>query len=98
MTKDTRSESSEFHHQLREEHKARRKEVTPVRMKIALDKFKSLGITASQIDDSKILISHNGIYADFFPFTGWWSGKGIGSGRGLRNLTRKFTQTKEVTP
>lgn len=86
-----RSESSEFYHQSREQHQARRKEVTPIRMKIAMDKFKGLGITAEQKDDNCIAITHNGINADFFPYTGWWSGKGIGSGRGLRNLTRKFT-------
>lgn len=90
------SESSEFHHQLREEHKARRAANEPIRMKIALDKLKGLGINAVQVSDHAILIDHNGIKADLFPYTGWWSGKGIGSGRGLRNLTRKFTRTKEA--
>lgn len=39
-------------------------------------------------DDHKCLMINNGIR--LWPYTGWWSGKGIGSGRGIHNLLKKL--------
>lgn len=44
------------------------------------------------LDETKFLVDD---FVDFWPYTGWWSGKGIGSGRGVKNLLKQLEQQEE---
>ena len=39
-------------------------------------------------NDSKCLVVNG--YIKLWPYTGWWSGKGVGSGRGVHRLLEKL--------
>lgn len=39
---------------------------------------------------TELKFTHNGHTIIIFPYSGWFSGKGIGSGRGINNLLAKL--------
>ena len=73
----------------REIRKKERQEIEPTRFKYAVDSLMDAGhrVGRDPNDDKAIIV--NG-YINFWPYTGWYSGKGIGSGRGIHNLIKKF--------
>lgn len=59
------------------------------RMDYALSKISEKGYQVTIEDETKISFERvKGKKVIMFPFTGWWSGKGIGSGRGIHNLLK----------
>lgn len=46
------------------------------------------------IRGKEIFFLHNFEVIILFPYSGWFSGKGIGSGRGLKNLIKKLNNIK----
>lgn len=64
--------------------------LTPKRKEYAIKKLQEIGI--------KEFVCFNDVRIEFyraynkkvvlFPYSGWWSGKGIGSGRGIDNLLK----------
>lgn len=71
-----------------------RQSVEPRRFEYAIRKLQEAGNTVDEdFEDDKLLVVNG--YIKFWPFTGWYSGKGIGSGRGINNLIRAITSTKE---
>lgn len=65
-------------------------ELTPKRMKYALDKLSDLGYNITQSPCGKKLTFDRkpGKTVVLFVYSGWWSGKGIGSGRGIDKLIK----------
>jgi hypothetical protein len=70
------------------EHRA---EVEPSRTEYAIKQLKEKGHVV-RVSDEQLLVVNG--YIKFWPFTGWFSGKGIGSGRGIRNLIKKLEEKK----
>jgi hypothetical protein len=70
-----------------------RNKVEPTRYEYAVDKLMEAGHTVGKNphDDKSFIV--NG-YIAFWPYTGWYSGKGIGSGRGIHNLIKKLKEPK----
>lgn len=70
--------------------KERERELTPQRLNYAVEKIKNKGFEPLILEDGKELtfLRSNGKEVRLFVYTGWWSGKGIGSGRGINNLLK----------
>lgn len=62
---------------------------TPNRMEYAKKLLAENGHTVTHSDSG--LLNVNG-YIKLWVFTGWWSGKGIGSGRGIHNLIKALNK------
>lgn len=65
----------------------------PKRMQYCMETLKGLGLSPKQIDDTELNVDINGNICKLWPYSGWWSCKGIGSGRGIRNLVAKIEET-----
>lgn len=66
-----------------------RQKIEPTRFEYAVDKLMEAGHRVGRNpEDDKSIIVNNGIR--FWPYTGWYSGKGIGSGRGIHNLLKNI--------
>lgn len=75
---------------------ARQKELEPKRIKFAKDKLESLGYKITVETSEKIeFIRTTNKNVVLFPYSGWWSGKGIGSGRGITNLIKALGHGEE---
>lgn len=70
---------------------AERNKIEPSRFEYATDKLMESGHTVGlNPTDNKCLIVNN--YIKFWPYTGWYSGKGIGSGRGIHTLLKRLEE------
>ena len=76
---------------MREHRSEERKKIEPSRMKFAQEQLKLNGIQYQILDKQTILVDD---YVKFYPFTGWYSGKGIGSGRGIKNLIKRIKEVR----
>lgn len=72
---------------MKEQRKKERAEKEPTRFQYATDLLVDAGyrVGLDPEDDTCLII--NG-YIKLWPYTGWWSGKGVGSGRGVKKLLR----------
>lgn len=68
---------------------AHRNEVEPRRFEYAVDKLMQAGHSVGKNPEDEKSIIVNG-YIKFWPYTGWYSGKGIGSGRGINKLLEEL--------
>lgn len=68
---------------------AYRSKVEPSRFEYATDKLMEAGhrVGLNPEDDKSIIVDG---YIKFWPYTGWYSGKGIGSGRGIKKLLKEL--------
>lgn len=73
---------------MKEQKRKARAAKEPKRMEYALKQLRDAGIVADAMDHQTINIVEYRI--TLWPYTGWWSGKGIGSGRGIDNLLKKI--------
>lgn len=71
----------------------------PIRMESCRNTLKSIGYKVRVEDHTLLTIVHpTGILIKLYPYSGWWSGKKIGSGRGFKNLLNKLkTLEKKCT-
>lgn len=60
---------------------------TPNRVEYATRLLRENGHTVVNVDSGQLKV--NG-YITLWAFTGWWSGKGVGSGRGIHNLIKRL--------
>lgn len=79
--------SSEFGGRTRQE----REEIEKDRYDYALRKLSKLGMPIKPVNKSRIDIKFRGNIIQFFPYTGWHSGKGIKDGRGFKKLYNQLT-------
>lgn len=68
---------------LNQEREAR---LQPLRMKTAMDSLKELGFEPRQVSKDQLVFEYKGSKIDYFPYSGWASGKTIKDGRGLKKL------------
>ncbi len=73
--------------------KARQSMLEPKRINHAVSKITALGYSIEKRSSVHIEFSFNGNTVQFYPYSGWFSGKSIGSGRGLENLIEKLETT-----
>ena len=72
---------------LKEIRRERRAYIEPKRVAFVKKKLSNIGYETEYNWYNKCLIfEHNGNKCKIYPFTGWWTGKGIGSGRGVKKL------------
>lgn len=69
--------------------KERQKELEPLRMRKALNEIKKLGYKVSN-SKNQIWFLFNGYVVNYYPYSGWASGKSIKDGRGLKNLLKQI--------
>jgi len=73
--------------QLRKEERA---EKEPQRIERALQALRDAGFSPKQTDSTLLTMPYNGATLRFWPYTGYWACKGVGSGRGLKPLLKKL--------
>lgn len=69
----------------------RQKELEPKRIEFAKKELEKLGYVVTQFD-KEIEFNYKGNVIKFFPYSGWYSGKGIGHGRGIKQLIKQLTR------
>lgn len=78
---------------MKQYNREKRAKIEPQRVQYAIDKLHNSGHRMDRtLDDTKYLVDD---YIDFWPYTGWWSGKGIGSGRGIHELIKKLGKSHD---
>lgn len=81
---------------LREMAKAKRDKNEPQRVQYAITQLQRLGYKPVWCPAVKaIKFTHNGNEITFFPYKGWFSGKGIQCGRGIENLIRQLKKSTD---
>lgn len=73
-----------------EERKKKKARLEPDRMAYAAKLLRENGHEVVSTEPGEITV--NG-FIKMFPYTGWWSGKGVGSGRGIHELVKKLKET-----
>lgn len=59
-------------------------------MEVALLAIQNLGLKITHKDESKISFLYNDCDIEYWPLTGWHSGKGIKAGTGLSHLLNQL--------
>lgn len=72
-----------------EERKKRKAKLTPDRMEYASKLLREEGHEVVSTEVGQLTI--NG-FIILWVYTGWWSGKGVGSGRGIHELVKKLRE------
>lgn len=72
---------------MKEQRKAERAKTEPKRVDYAIEQLQEAGHTVRKVDDQQLKVNGN---INFWPFTGWFAGKGVGSGRGINTLLKKL--------
>jgi len=70
--------------------KERQLNLEPKRLKTAKNKIESLGFEIIEQNDTALYFMLGNNKVQYHAYSGWYSGKGIGSGRGLENLIKKL--------
>lgn len=71
--------------------RARRAEGEPSRWEYVLKVLKEKGFQTTQDNDNKcIRFSFRGNVITVWPYTGWFSGKGVKDGRGIKKLLKQI--------
>lgn len=68
----------------------RQQQLEPIRMQTAIDSITALGYNVEKVSDSKIVFTFNGCVIQYYPYSGWASGKSISDGRGLKKLLNQI--------
>lgn len=92
-------DESEFWKQYRESKIQKRNRLEPDRMQFAALKLLKYGFKTEWDDYERCLIfkykiKNKQFSGKFYPYTAWYSGKGIGSDRGLTKLINKLKDLK----
>jgi len=69
----------------------RQEHLEPQRIQRAVDELRKLGIEPTLVDDTRVCFEWKGSNIQYFPYSGWHTGKTIKDGRGFKNL---FDQLK----
>jgi len=64
----------------------RQKELEPERMDYAIKKLTKLGFAVTPISSVRLSFEYKGETVNFWPYSGWASGKSIKDGRGIKDL------------
>ena len=88
-------ELSTIFNAMKKEREERRKSLEPSRVQYALALCLEAGYLADWNDNERAMYIYNkddreNHIVKLYPYTGWWTGKGIGSGRGIHKLIEKL--------
>jgi len=67
-----------------------RKELQPRRMQYAINMIEKAGCEITFKDEKEIIFQYQGERINFFPYTGWATGKSIKDGRGINKLIEQL--------
>lgn len=70
--------------------KEREEKLQPLRVKYAKEELLKLGFDLSFEDETTIKFDFKGNTITFFPYSGWFSGKGIKDGSGINKLLKRL--------
>lgn len=72
----------------------REAKLQPERIEYAIKMLESPQVNKVIIykDSTRIDFLHNGNKISLYPYSGWWSGKGVGSGRGINELLKQLAK------
>lgn len=73
-----------------EQKKKRKAALTPDRMQYAAKLLRDNGHEVISTEVGQLTVNNHII---LWVYTGWWSGKGVGSGRGIHELVKKLKET-----
>lgn len=80
---------------MKEAAKERRERIEPGRVAFVEKQLSSIGYKTEYDELNKCLVfKHKEHTCKIYPFTGWWTGKGIGSDRGVKKLLKKLREEK----
>jgi hypothetical protein len=68
----------------------KQKELEPMRLEFAKKKLEELGYKVLQYKDNQLIFEYKGSRVDFYPYSGWHSGRSITDGRGFQNLLKQL--------
>jgi len=68
----------------------REEQLQPQRIKSCKEKLESLGFDVRQTDPTKLEFEYKGSKIQFYPYSGWHSGRTIKDGRGFSDLLRQL--------
>jgi len=68
----------------------REKQLTPKRIDYAKEKLGELGINVEYEDSLELRFQFEGNTIKLWPYSGWFSGKGLKDGRGINKLLRQL--------
>ena len=86
-------DEAEYWANYKKEQKERRDRREPGRVAFVEKQLANIGYKTEYDGFNKCLIfKHKGNTCKIYPFTGWWTGKGIGSDRGVKKLLRKLLE------
>lgn len=72
----------------------RRQALQPNRVEYAKKELAKRKIEIIFEDETTLQFEFNGNKINFYPFTGWFSGKGIEDGRGIRKLLKQLKKNE----
>lgn len=73
----------------------REERLQPKRMESTAKKLTELGYNVGELSGDCLIIAHPDFQpVKLWPYSGWWSGKGIGSGRGFSKLLKELDKRK----
>lgn len=64
----------------------KQEKLEPKRIEYAKKKIESMGYDIDYEDSTKIKFIFRGCMVTVFPYSGWFSGKSVKDGRGIKNL------------
>ena len=62
----------------------------PKRMEVAKSEIQKLGFVITYENETRIDFTFNGSNINYYPYSGWATGKSIKDGRGLQKLLRQL--------
>ena len=68
----------------------REKTLSPVRMNYALGELNKLGLAVTKHSETEIRFTWKGSVIKLFPYSGWFTGKTVTDGRGIRKLLNQL--------
>lgn len=75
--------------------KKRQEKLEPKRISSTLSELNNRGFEILGSDDKKIIVkSPEGNLISFFPYSGWFTGKGVKDGRGFYKLIKQLEEQK----
>lgn len=72
--------------------KDRRNKFESSRMKFAMKTLEDIGYETTEVNHQSFTINVDGNTVRVFPYTGWFSGKGIKDGRGIQYLKKQLME------
>ena len=70
--------------------KERREHRQPSRMEFAISAIERLGYKVKKVDSATIMFEFRGEVIRVYPYTGWFTGKTVNDGRGIKNLLKQI--------